>query len=113
MKVLKNTGNAFLFYGDWWEIIKDYPDDTRLAIWDTIIEYGLYEKLPILEGEAKDVFDFIKLNIDRAEENYKKQCAINKINGLKGGAPKGNKNAEKQPKTTINDNEYKNKNDSP
>ena len=105
MKDKKNTGNAFLFYGDWWTIIKNYPENTRLEIYDAIMEYGLYGNLPTLEGEAKGVFDFIKLNIDRAKENYKKQCAINKQNGSKGGAPKGNKNAKKQPKTTLNDNE--------
>ena len=34
------------------------------------------------------------------EENYNKVVENNRENGKKGGAPKGNKNAVKQPKTT-------------
>ena len=113
MKDIKNTGNAFLFYDDWWKIIKNYPENTRLQIYDAVIEYGLTGKFPTLEGVAKTAFDFIQLPLDRSRENYKKQCAINRKNGLKGGAPKGNKNAKttennpEQPKTTIYN--YKNK----
>ena len=104
-------GNAFLFYDDWWKIIKNYPDNTRLQIYDAVIEYGLTGEIPVLEGVAKTAFDFIQLPLDRSKESYKKQCAINQRNGLKGGAPKGNKNAKttennpdnpKQPKTTEN-----------
>ena len=91
----RNTGNAFLFYDDWWKIIKDYPENTRHQLSEAVIEYGLDGKLPTLEGEAKVAFDFIKLAIDRDKENYKQRSAINRKNGLKGGAPKGNKNAKK------------------
>ena len=55
-----------------------------------------------LDGYLKIVFIPIKDYIDKNEENYRKRCEINKLNGSKGGAPKGNNNAkkEKQPKTT-------------
>ena len=111
MKNIKNTGNGFLFYNDWWKIIKNYSENTRLQIYDAVMEYGLTGNLPTLEGEAKIAFDFIQLPLDRSRENYQKQCAINKLNGSKGGAPKGNKNAKKQPKQpkiTINNNDNKN-----
>ena len=115
MKNIKNTGNAFLFYDDWWKIIKNHPDNTRLQIYDAVMEYGLTGEIPVLKGVAKTAFDFIQLPLDRSKESYKKQCAINQRNGLKGGAPKGNKNAKttennpdnpKQPKTTIYKNNY-------
>lgn len=55
-----------------------------------------------LDGYLKVVFIPIKDCIDKNEETYRKRCEINKLNGSKGGAPKGNNNAkkEKQPKTT-------------
>lgn len=55
-----------------------------------------------LDGYLKVIFIPIKSDIDENEENYRKRCAINKINGSKGGASKGNNNAKKgkQPKTT-------------
>lgn len=55
-----------------------------------------------LDGYLKIVFIPIKDYIDKNEESYRKRCEINKLNGSKGGAPKGNNNAkkEKQPKTT-------------
>lgn len=52
-----------------------------------------------LEGYLLIIFLPIKNEIDKNEEKYKKRCEINKENGARGGAPKGNKNA-KQPKTT-------------
>ena len=57
-----------------------------------------------LDGYLKIVFIPIKDYIDKNEENYRKRCEINKLNGSKGGAPKGNDNAnkQKQPKTTEN-----------
>lgn len=55
-----------------------------------------------LDGYLKVVFIPIKDCIDKNEETYRKRCEINKLNGSKGGAPKGNSNAkkEKQPKIT-------------
>lgn len=54
-----------------------------------------------LEGSLKAIFISIKIEIDNNEKKYKERCEINKINGAKGGAPKGNKNAKKE-KTTEN-----------
>lgn len=54
-----------------------------------------------LESYLKVIFIPIKNDIDKNEEAYIKRCETNKINGSKGGAPKGNKNAKKA-KTTEN-----------
>ena len=48
-------------------------------------------------------FSFMKATIDIENEKYQKKCKVNKENGAKGGAPKGNKNAlKKQPNGYIN-----------
>lgn len=62
------------------------------------VNYGNSE----LDGYLKVIFIPIKSDIDENEENYRKRCAINKINGSKGGAPKGNKNAKKEETTENN-----------
>lgn len=54
-----------------------------------------------LDGYLKIIFLPIKDDIDKNEEKYKKRCEINRTNGSRGGAPKGNKNAKKT-KTTEN-----------
>lgn len=54
-----------------------------------------------LDGYLKVIFIPIKNDIDKNEENYQKRCETNKLNGSKGGAPKGNTNAKKT-KTTKN-----------
>lgn len=55
-----------------------------------------------LDGYLKIVFIPIKTKIDENEESYQKRCEINKINGSKGGAPKGNTNAKKSETTENN-----------
>lgn len=64
-----------------------------------------------LDGVMKAIFIPIKKAIDKNEESYQRRCEINRLNGSKGGAPKGNQNAKK-PKTTENnpmvENEEKN-----
>lgn len=67
---------------------------------------GIYEYVNTgdsgLNGYLKVVFIPIKSDIDKNEENYKKRCEINKKNGSKGGAPKGNTNAKKSETTENN-----------
>lgn len=48
--------------------------------------------------EVKTAFKFIKLDLDFATAKYEYTCAQNSLNGKRGGAPKGNSNAKKQPK---------------
>ena len=43
-------------------------------------------------------YAFIALQKNIDDEKYEKICETNRKNGRLGGAPKGNKNAEKQPK---------------
>lgn len=66
-----------------------------------IFEYVQSSKI-ILEGYLKIIFIPIKEEIDKNQERYEKKCEVNKENGKKGGAPKGNQNAKKQAKTTEN-----------
>lgn len=96
--------DSFVFFRSYYNSILRLKDDSaRMELLKCICEYAfngeLYEsKLDYVNA----IFESHRFNIDKSIENRK----INQINGSKGGAPKGNQNARKQPKTTeINLNE--------
>jgi hypothetical protein len=82
----------------YWESIKDLPDDKRLFFWESIIQYGLNDIEPTVTGIEKSLWVSIKSSMDSNIRRYNTSVE----NGKKGGAPKGNKNAKKQPETTQN-----------
>ena len=72
------------------EAIKEYPKSKQLAALWAVIDYGLDGKEYEGEGLAKSAFLIAKPLIDVNNKRYE--------NSKKGGAPKGNQNARKQPK---------------
>ena len=102
---IKNYGTmarkSFNFYDCYYEPIKHFNKTDKANIIIATIEYCLYEKEPDWLNEVcKFAFDTMKPKMQFDIKQYK--------NGCKGGAPKGNKNAEKttqkqpknNPKTT-------------
>ncbi len=83
---------AFVFYKEWKEAIKDLPDDIRLEIYESIIEYATTGDIQGLKPMAKVAFNFIKADIDRDIEKYMSMAERNKNNGHKGGRPKTSNN---------------------
>ena len=114
--------NSFIFYKGWREAIKDLPDDVRLEIYESIIEYATTGNLRGLKPMANIAFNFIKIDIDRDTEKYMSIVERNKSNGTKGGRPKsdnpekpkepikpsGLSGNPKEPKKADNDNVYDN-----
>lgn len=74
---------------------------------------------PEVDDDIGMAFDFLSLQARIDRDKYEERCRINKANGSKGGAPKGNQNARKQPKQpnakknnpNDNDNDNDTKND--
>ncbi len=95
--IMKDT---FVFYRSWQNVIGELPDATQLEIYRAITEYALNDTTIDLSEVAKVAFAFIRQDIDRDIEKYNAICEKNRENAKLGGAPKGNKNAKKQPKTT-------------
>lgn len=89
-----NNRKAFVFYKEWKEAIKDLPDDIRLEIYESIIEYAATGDIQGLKPMAKVAFNFIKADIDRDIEKYVSMAERNKSNGNKGGRPKTQNNPE-------------------
>lgn len=101
---MKVVDKRFTFMESYYLSIKKISDDLkRLKFYESIVQYGLYqEEMDFDDDLEKAYFEELKAHIDIS--NYQRE--INRENGAKGGAPKGNSNASKnkpkQPKTTEN-----------
>lgn len=82
------------------EVIDELSDEDAGKLFKGILNYANTEDSK-LDGYLKVIFIPIRADIDKNEEKYEKRCELNKTNGSRGGAPKGNGNAKKE-KTTEN-----------
>lgn len=86
---------SFIFYKSFYEAIKKIPEEYQLELYNAVLSYCFEGIEPEnLSGIAEAMFILMKPNIDSAEKRYNASVE----NGRKGGAPKGNSNAKKQPK---------------
>ena len=110
---------SFIVYNGWFENVSHLDDGSLGKLFRAVFEYQTTGEVDAeLPPELKMAFAFIKKQLDHDSDKYLKRCEINRANGQQGGAPEGNKNAQKQPKqpkTTENkqkqhdnDNEYDN-----
>ena len=92
---------SFVMYTGWYDITKHLDDVTLGKLFRAINEYqDRGEVKTALPPEAMIAFAFIKKQFEIDYQKYLNRCKVNSENGKKGGAPKGNQNAGKQPKTT-------------
>lgn len=111
---MNEPNQSFVLYTNYYEILADLPNEKLGELFRAILEYKTTKKQPVVSVDLLVVFKFIKNQLDIDEEKYNKKRSKNADNGRKGGAPKGNQNAKKQPKTTQNkhnDNDNVNVND--
>lgn len=108
----KESPETFVFYPTFQKAIEAVKrDDVQLALYRAVANYGLYGTPPDFSaidpiGTLNALFVPIQFAIDES----KARRTINRENGSKGGAPKGNRNAakkttennQKQPKTSGN-----------
>lgn len=80
----------FTFYKNYFDIIKYLKNEDKLAIFNAIMEYMFEDKEPNLEGLNLGIWKNIKMPLETTKNKV--------INGKKGGAPKGNKNAKQTTK---------------
>ena len=103
--------NSFVIYHNYRDTLEDLTDEQVGKLFRAIFDYEIDKKEPNFNGELKIAFRFIKKDLDLNNDKYESICERNRKNGQKGGAPKGNQNARKQPKQPKqpdNDNEYDN-----
>ena len=95
---------SFLFYYSYKSLFDELSDEEAGQLIKAMIDFEIDEVVPEFSKNRalKMVFIPIMDNLNRDKEKYSERCKINALNGKKGGAPKGNSNAKKQPKTTEN-----------
>lgn len=102
--------DSFIFYRSFYEAISRCPADLQNALFRAVASYGLDRIEPDFSDNqmAAAIWTLIRPQLDATYKRY--------LNGRKGGAPAGNQNARKQPKTTekqpnVNENVNVNDND--
>lgn len=90
----KGIRDSFIFYRSFQEAIDGCSKEDQLVIYKAISNYALDRIEPELSGVAKVVWVLIKPQLDANWKRFYNGCKGAEF-GVKGGAPKGNKNAYK------------------
>lgn len=85
-------------YLDYEETLADLDDAQLGRVIRAAMHYGNTGQLPQFSGMESLAFRVLKTGFDREAANYDDRVEQSRANGRKGGAPKGNQNARKQPK---------------
>lgn len=104
--------DSFVIFKNWAEAINTLPDEYQLETYKALVEYGTTGTIP---EDISAITHAMLISFSVGMENSICRYATSVENGRKGGAPKGNKNAQKkvenedknkdnlkQPKTTQN-----------
>lgn len=87
----------FRIYNDVAELVSELTDEQAGRVLRAVFAYTAGRELPELDTIERLVFTTIRQGIDKDGKAYADTCKRNAENAQKGGAPKGNKNAKKQP----------------
>jgi hypothetical protein len=88
---MEKQNPSFVMYHSFYESLDDLHGENFEAHMRALCERGLYKKNGDYKGSVKM---FMTQAIPQLEANERKRLAA-KINGMKGGAPPGNQNAQK------------------
>ena len=70
--------DSVLFYRSFYDALKNIPSDERLKVYDAIMEYGMYDRNPDLDGVALAIFLLAKPQIDANNKRYENGCKAKK-----------------------------------
>ena len=85
---------SFVFYKSFYTAANNLTPEDKAVLFDAICEYGLYGKVPELQGALAGMFELLKPQLDKNNQRYK--------NGCKGGRPKTEEEPnENQNKTEL------------
>lgn len=94
---------AMLFSYEWVPLLEAMKSETAVRIIFALITLDQTGEAPEIEFDSPleaAVFNIMAETVIANNKAYAEKCEINRQNAKKGGAPKGNQNAAKQPKTT-------------
>ena len=88
--------DGIILYKEKYELIANLNDEQRGKLLLALFEFAFDEQVNTeLDAITNMVFITIKQSIECNNERYKRICEMRKRIGQRGGAPKGNKNAQK------------------
>lgn len=70
--------DSVLFYRSFYDALKNIPSDERIKVYDAIMEYGMYDRNPDLDGVALAIFLLAKPQIDANNKRYENGCKAKK-----------------------------------
>lgn len=88
-----------------WENAKPEDLEDIIKLYQVIYNYtqkSIEPNMSELSRANRVLFSEFREKYDEDTAKYEAKCKVNRVNGLNGGAPKGNTNARKQPKTENN-----------
>ena len=91
-----NQRESFAFFRSFFEGVYGLPSKDRLSFYEAIFNYALNGIEPSLNKNLQAMFLMIRPVLDKSRKMWENGCK-GAEHGSKGGAPKGNKNAKKQP----------------
>ena len=74
---------SFLFNTEWYEVLRDYPAEVRLEVYEAIIRYCASGTLSEMKPLAKMAFAFIRRGIDYNEAKYQQTVEARREAGRK------------------------------
>ena len=94
---------GMLLYYEWEDSLDELDDHEYRVMMKALQKYAQTGEISTFSDRTmRAVYKQIIKAIDRNAERYVNKCAKNRENGKKGGAPKGNQNAKKQPNNPNN-----------
>lgn len=91
-------------YNEHFKLLTDAELGRLIRDVNNYVENGVLPQYSNEERVLNMAFSFMKATIDIEKARYQEKCKTNKVNGSKGGAPKGNKNAAKKQPNGLKDN---------
>lgn len=74
--------NSFVFYRDWWKVLKDLPADKRLQAFEAICNYA-FDGIAPQDAIVKAITGLMCSTIDRDNKKFEDKCKKNRKNILK------------------------------
>ena len=93
---MSSKPKCFLVRLDTAEIVERLSDSEAGQLFKALYKYSADGEKPSFDSAAPDIaFLTFRKDIDYNIKEYERRSEINRANGRKGGAPKGNRNAQK------------------
>ena len=74
--------SSFVFYRDWWKVLKDLPADKRLQAFEAICNYA-FDGIAPQDAIVKAITGLMCSTIDRDNKKFEDKCEKNRKNILK------------------------------